>query len=88
MNALDNIDAGKYQNRLTWPKSSDKDGRAAYRQHERDLVAQFRADLEEEFNLASYPKAQKVFDFAWEQSHSEGYRAVYHTYSELTELLP
>jgi hypothetical protein len=58
-----------------------------YNSETKKLVEQFRKDLAEEFDLTSHPKEGKLFEMAWARSHGEGFASVYHTYSDLTELL-
>lgn len=47
----------------------------------------FKADLEAEFGLVNHPKADKLFNKAWEMGHSAGLSNVYHYYDDLYELI-
>ncbi len=38
--------------------------------------------------LVDYPTVEKIWDYAWEQSHSGGYREVLDTLHDLVDLLP
>ncbi len=65
-----------------WLKASDM-----YNAETQRLRKQFVQDIEAHNGTLGHPKAGLLFDKAWEYSHSEGYRAVAETYSELAELL-
>jgi hypothetical protein len=59
------------------------------------LRAEFRKDLEDEFGITAalaagsvtQEKADKLFNKAWEDGHSSGYREVALHYDELSELV-
>ena len=59
----------------------------AYRQEEGRLFAKFRADLEAEYGLVGHPKADALFNRAWEQGHSAGFGEVATIYDDLVELV-
>lgn len=61
--------------------------REAYRAEENRLYAKFREDVEAEYNMAGHPKAQKLWDKAWERGHSEGLSQVLWWYDDLHELV-
>jgi hypothetical protein len=59
----------------------------AYRIHERILMNQFKKDLLDELGITGHPKADKLYDFAWEHGHSDGYASVYSWAEELVDLI-
>lgn len=61
--------------------------RAAYNSEENRLHAQFRADLEVEYEVVGHPKADKLFAMAWEEGHSSGFAEVALRYDELVGLI-
>lgn len=52
-----------------------------------DAEARLRGDLEEVFGLKRHPKADKVWEMAWERGHSTGVMPVIDEYGDLAELL-
>lgn len=49
--------------------------------------AQFKADLLEEAGITDHPKADMLFNKAWEQGHSSGYSEVYNCFYDLLDLI-
>jgi len=49
--------------------------------------ADYRSQLESEFETSGHPKAEKLFDLAWDYGHSSGLHEVKMYYEELKELL-
>lgn len=47
----------------------------------------FKKEALKELGLENHPKAEKVFDLAWERGHSQGYTEVYLELQELADLL-
>ena len=47
----------------------------------------FRQSLEHEYGLVGHPKAQKLWNLAWDRGHSQGYDFVKAVYDELSELV-
>jgi hypothetical protein len=83
MTVEQNIVNGNYSNNFpynpnTWSEFHDESRR---------LKALFKSDLEAEHGLAGHPKADLLFDIAWEHGHANGYYDVEIHYSELAELL-
>jgi hypothetical protein len=64
-----------------------KEQKEIYSQAIADKNRQFRADLEEEFKLSSHPKAELLWNIAWDKAHGSGLSEVYTEYSILAELL-
>lgn len=68
-------------------RQRDRDQRDAHRTEEARLDKMFRTDLERQHGLTGHPKADKVFNLAYERGHSGGREQVANEYSELAELL-
>ena len=51
------------------------------------LYEQFKVDLKEDLGITDHPKAETLFDLAWEYGHSGGYREVYNYALDLVDLL-
>lgn len=47
----------------------------------------FKQDLLIELGIANHPKADKVFEMAWDDRHDEGHEAVYEYASDLADLI-
>jgi hypothetical protein len=56
-------------------------------QRQQDLREQFRADALEDVGLTDHPKADKVWDMAWNHGHGGGNHEVYGWLCELAELI-
>jgi hypothetical protein len=48
---------------------------------------EFKAELLEELGIASHPKADMLFDIAWEKGHSGGYNEVRYEAEEMVGLI-
>jgi hypothetical protein len=59
----------------------------AYRDETARLDELFKQDVLSLLGIADHPKADKLFDMAWEDCHSEGLEAVASRCEELAELL-
>lgn len=64
-----------------------REARDAYRAEDNRLTQQFRADLEAEYGLTGHPKADKLWNLAWEEGHSSGLNEVYLCYDRFSELV-
>lgn len=64
-----------------------REQRDLYAREEQRLVALFKDDLEKAHGVAGHPKADKLFEMAWSDGHSEGVQQVANRYSELVELI-
>lgn len=58
-----------------------------YREAQHDAEDRFKFELLADLGILGHEKADKLYEMAWERSHSEGYESVYHTAEELSELL-
>jgi flagellar biosynthesis/type III secretory pathway protein FliH len=56
-----------------------------YEEQER-LKNEFRQDLITEYNISNHPKANKIFNKAWELGYSNGYEEVEYFFQDLVEL--
>ncbi len=52
-----------------------------------EVHAQFRKDIEEEYGTAGHPKAQRLFDIAWDLGHGSGLYEVDLHYNDLVDLI-
>ena len=59
----------------------------AYNTDQQRLNREFHADLADDFGLTNHPKEQKLFDLVWDSKRSDGFDAVYHEYSRMSDLL-
>jgi hypothetical protein len=57
-----------------------------YYEEQEKLKNQFREDLIAEYHMTNHPKANKIFDKAWELGHSKGHEEVEYYFQDLTEL--
>ncbi len=96
MTVTEKIKAGDYESKLPYPKSAltklsveeTLDARRAWRKDtDRLSMVVFKADLLEENDLTSHPKADKLFHLAWEHGHSSGLYEVEGYFTEFMELL-
>jgi hypothetical protein len=94
------VQAGKYNTDLPYPayltlgQRQDPDKvaehravRQAYLEDENRLERQFHDDLLEALGVADHPKADKLYQIAWDQGHASGYTEVMNAANELVELL-
>lgn len=59
----------------------------AAREREQQENQQVFEALCQEYGVVNHPKAQKVWDMAWERGHSSGYDSVRSEFEELVELI-
>ena len=84
----DRITAGEYNHKLPYSSPrEDREACAAYRTESTRLRNQFQIDAMAELGLTNHPKAERLFEIAWDNRHSEGYRGVYEEMEELSELM-
>jgi hypothetical protein len=67
--------------------SVDRDKWRAYQDEKRDLEIAFRADLLAELGISSHPKAERLFEIAWERGHAMGLSEVVIEAETLAELI-
>jgi len=61
--------------------------RAKYREKQQEVNLEFRAALEEDYGTNGHPKADKLWEMAWEDGHSEGYCGVENCYDKYSDLI-
>lgn len=61
------------------PNQYKKDGTAMREKFKNDLISEYR--------LEGHPKADKLFDLAWEKGHSSGWEEVANEFDEMAGLL-
>lgn len=65
-----------------------KAARAAYRNDIRRLEREvFKADLADAYGVSNHPKADRVFELAWDRGHDAGLGDVLIEYDDLVELI-
>lgn len=82
---LELIEQRHYHTKLPWGK--ERGVRGAYRADQRRLVEELKADAIEYCGLKGHPKAEKAWDFAWEERHHSGFREVVEFLEELADLI-
>lgn len=82
-----NADYGKRLDAHSFELAEWKERLKLYHEARRKVDARFRDDLLEALGIQNHPKANKLYDMAWEEGHSEGYRRVADVAEELAELL-
>lgn len=51
------------------------------------VKSELKADILAELGITNHPKADKLYEMAWEAGHSEGYYSVFDRAEELAELI-
>jgi len=93
MSIMENINAGKYQNQVPFPrekfpnKEAHYEALKGYRAGEHTARELFKKDLFEAYGLEGHPKAERLYEIAWSHGHSSGYYEVLNWFDELSELL-
>ena len=90
MDVMANIEAGKYTHDGPFPQGPSRLAertRMSYYKAQDILTAQLRADLEAEHGLAGHPKAQLLWNLAYDMGHGYGQAEVAYKYATLAELL-
>jgi len=75
------FDSTKYRN------NEDFDDREAYFNREAAIKREMREDLEDEFGTFDDPRADEMWEKAWNAGYPPGAYDVYEAYSEQTELM-
>lgn len=96
MNFQDKLNSGYYSNAGGFPHVSAKEAKndpakQAVRNKHLEMQAQrhaeFQVDAFEELGITNHPKAQLLFDKAWDNGHSGGYTDVFNEMSHLVDLI-
>lgn len=59
----------------------------AYYAAQAQMRLQFKADVLQEHGLTGHPKADKVYDMAWQEGHADGYGNIERWVEDLAELV-
>ena len=62
-------------------------GREEYRRQAHDLMVKFKDDLLKHLDITGHPKAERLWEMAWEEGHSAGYEEVLSSAETLVDLL-
>lgn len=82
------IQDGDYKNKLPYEsRSKNPEAYKAYIEEDARVLTKFRADVLADLGLTNHPKANKLYDLAWERGHSSGYYEVYGNALDLATLL-
>lgn len=77
MGVLDNIAEGVYESKIKYQSGkAAKPQREEYHADRDRLRDLFRDDLFKENDLINHPKAQVLWELAWEEGHANGYAEV------------
>lgn len=87
VNSETNADFGKRLDAYNYEMAEFRERLKLYRESVHKVELRFRADLLEALGIQNHPKANKLYDMAWEEGHSEGYRCVADVAEELAELI-
>ena len=68
-------------------KEARRARRKALREAEERRGQEFRDILTVSYGTAEHPKAQRLFEIAWDLGHSSGYKEVLYWYDDLVDLL-
>ena len=79
------IDMGKYDNHL--PYGRETESRKLWRAEQARLMEEFKVDLLAYLSLVGHPKADLLFDLAWDMGHSSGLLDVVDASLNLVELI-
>ena len=61
--------------------------RLAYSKNSGELASQFRKDLEEDCGTTGHPKADMLFNKAYDRGHSGGFEEVTNAYYDMVDLI-
>lgn len=99
MDVRQKINTGRYDHKLPYPRvpagMSRRQAiqdfnyiavREAWNKEERQIIQQFRVDLEEQFSTQNWDRKQQAWDLAWQESHSYGFGEVLNHYIDYVEV--
>lgn len=92
MDVRERLAAGEFNNKVPYPdRGGDRTVRSAalraYHAGQDVANAEFRVALESENHMLNHPKADRLWDLAWEHGHSSGLQDVIHYYEEFLSLV-
>jgi len=71
------IQNGHYDNTLTYPSGRGGSGQRFYfLEYGKKLKEKFKKDALRSVGLSEHPRADEIFQLAWDQKYIEGYEAV------------
>jgi hypothetical protein len=84
----DKLNRNAYRTKLPYfsPKE-DPRGNKEFHDANTRLELEFKKDLFEELGITNNPKAEKLYNYAWDLGHSAGYHEVYSYAQDLLELI-
>lgn len=98
MDVRQKMNTGGYDHKLPYPRVpagmtrrqavqdfNYTETKKAWNKEERQIIQQFRADLEEEFKTQNWDRKQQAWDLAWQEGHSNGFREVLNYYIDYVE---
>lgn len=84
----DKIKDGDYKTKLPYVLGkNDLEARHAYRADRERLEEAYKEDLFAEHGVTNHPKADAVFNLAWDYGHSAGLNEVANYFSEIVTLI-
>lgn len=84
------MDFTKYENKLEYPTRNVpnyQEKRKEYRKESYRLEALFKEDALREVDLTNHPKANKAYEMAWAEGHSEGLEQVFKYLENYADLM-
>jgi len=90
MTVNEKIKAGAYKNNKPCGGGAlkgERSNRAAYHQEERRLMDLFKEDLLLELGLRGHPKAEKLWQMAWDHGHADGLQDVLYWAEDFAQLI-
>lgn len=92
MSISDNIQSGKYENKMVHPNKRDipnvesyKEATKEYRLESKRLINLFKSDALEELGISNHPKGDKLFELCL--GNGGGYYEIWNLMQEWSELL-
>ena len=87
MSIRERIAAGEFENKIPYPGELRSACLKKYHRGDEEAIKLFRTALEEENHTTGHPKADRLWDMAWDNGHSNGLENVVCWYEDLVELI-
>jgi hypothetical protein len=82
------LNRNAYRSRLPYFIAKDNpEGHRLYKEDSRRLNEEFKKDLFQTLDIVGHPKAEMLYDKAWDSGHSNGYSEVYYDALDLVDLI-
>jgi hypothetical protein len=86
------INEDYYRTKLEYPRRGKEDPNRealikAWKEDRCRLEAEFKRDLLDDLGMTDHPKADHLYDLAYQYGHASGYSEIYNYADELAELL-